>query len=138
MPSLAPNLVFLPLLHNSVPPTLTPTPLLPPTTAPTVTPTIGPGTTNPWGYNFTCCQLIYSPPASFCSYFVCISSFWNGAGYVMQCQDGMFSKSGGKSGSCSYHGGNWRPLYAPDGGRAAIISDRTVRWGIVRQRQRRS
>jgi hypothetical protein len=25
----------------------------------------------------------------------------------------MFSHSGGRSGSCSYHGGNQRPLYGP-------------------------
>jgi hypothetical protein len=31
---------------------------------------------------------------------------------VMECQDGMYSKSGGRSGSCSYHGGNLRPLLA--------------------------
>jgi hypothetical protein len=68
---------------------------------------------NPWGYNFECCNFIYSPPAGFCSYFACIPSFWDGNGYVMQCQDAMFSKSGGIQGSCSHHGGNLRPLYAP-------------------------
>jgi hypothetical protein len=46
-------------------------------------------------------------------WFRCIKTFWNGSGYVMECHDGMYSKSGGRSGSCSYHGGNWRPLYAP-------------------------
>jgi hypothetical protein len=68
---------------------------------------------NPWGYDF--CSggaYIYSPPANFCSYFSCIASFWDGVGYVMQCSDGMFSKSGGRQGSCSHHGGNSRPLYA--------------------------
>jgi hypothetical protein len=68
---------------------------------------------NPWGYNFDCCNFIYSPPTNFCSYFSCISSFWNGNGYVMQCQDGTFSKSGGIQGSCSRHGGNQRALLAP-------------------------
>lgn len=69
---------------------------------------------NPWGYNFCGAGVIYSPPSSFCSYFNCIKSFWTedipGDGYVMQCQDGMFSLSGGESGSCSSHGGNMRPL----------------------------
>jgi hypothetical protein len=68
---------------------------------------------NPWGYDF--CSpgdLIVSPPSNFCSYFRCIGNFWNGAGYVIQCRDGMFSKSGGRSGSCSYHGGNARALYS--------------------------
>ena len=67
---------------------------------------------NPWGYNFTCCNLISSPPVNFCNYFNCINNFWNGVGYVIQCKDGMFSRSGGRQGSCSYHGGNNRPLYA--------------------------
>jgi uncharacterized protein YraI len=68
---------------------------------------------NPWGYNFTCCKFIYSPPPNFCSYFGCIENFWKGNGYVIQCKDGTFSKSGGLKGSCSSHGGNNRPLYAP-------------------------
>ncbi len=68
---------------------------------------------NPWGYNFTCCNRIDLPPANFCSYFSCINNFWNGKGYVIQCRDGMFSLSGGRTGSCSWHGGNNRPLYTP-------------------------
>jgi hypothetical protein len=28
-----------------------------------------------------------------------------------QCTDGMVSMSGGRSGSCSHHGGNRRPVY---------------------------
>jgi hypothetical protein len=56
--------------------------------------------------------LIYNPLAAFCQYFSCISSFWNGQGYVVECQDAMYSKSGGHSGSCSHHGGNRRPLYS--------------------------
>lgn len=67
---------------------------------------------NPWCYDFNPGNLIYSPPGAFCSYFNCINNFLNGRGYVMECQDGMYSKSGGIQGSCSYHGGNWRPLYS--------------------------
>jgi len=79
---------------------------------PTKTPCADP--CNPWGYNFSCCNYIYSPPSNFCSYFNCIPSFWNQTnGYVEECQDATFSHSGGVSGSCSHHGGNWRPLYAP-------------------------
>jgi len=66
---------------------------------------------NPWGYNFEGGSFIYNPPYTFCNYFPCIPSFWDGSGYVIQCTDGDFSKSGGIQGSCSYHGGNWRPLY---------------------------
>jgi hypothetical protein len=66
---------------------------------------------NPWGYNFGGSSFIYNPPCTFCNYFPCIPSFWDGSGYVVQCTDDDFSKSGGIQGSCSYHGGNWRPLY---------------------------
>jgi len=69
---------------------------------------------NPWGYNFCRGSYIYSPPAGFCTYFSCIPSFWKSTnGYVEQCVDGMFSHSGGRQGSCSYHGGNQRPLFGP-------------------------
>jgi hypothetical protein len=69
---------------------------------------------NPWCYTLTNTgKLIHSPPGSFCSYFPCIGNFWNGNGYVEKCQDGMYSKSGGIQGSCSHHGGNLQPLYAP-------------------------
>ena len=66
--------------------------------------------TNPWGYNFCRGGYIDSPAAGFCSYFDCIANFPNGHGYVVQCVDGMFSKSGGRQGACSYHGGERRPL----------------------------
>lgn len=70
---------------------------------------------NPWCYTFTNTgKVIYSPPGSFCNYFNCIKSFWtNTSGYVAQCNDGTFSHSGGVTGSCSVHGGEKRPLYAP-------------------------
>jgi len=67
---------------------------------------------NPWGYNFTSGNLIYSPPSDFCSYFACISNFWNGGGYVVECTDSKYSKSGGLEGVCSTHGGYWRTLYS--------------------------
>ena len=76
--------------------------------------TIPPGVFhNPWGFEFTGSRLVYRPPGDFCSYFACITSFWSGRGYVVQCVDGWFSRSGGISGACSYHGGESRPLYAP-------------------------
>jgi hypothetical protein len=78
-------------------------------------PTCIPGAVNcnPWGYNFTHGSHIYNPAGAFCSYFACIANFWNGRGYVMQCQDDEYSKSGGISGSCSHHGGNRRALLKP-------------------------
>lgn len=69
---------------------------------------------NPWGYNYTCCQVIYHPAHAICRYFRCIPSFWHQTrGYVEQCSDGMISHSGGRRGSCSSHGGDSRPLYQP-------------------------
>ncbi len=90
-----------------IPPTDTPVPPPPPTAAPS---TCG-APANPYGFNFCGGSLIYSPPADICSYIACIGNFWNGRGYVIQCRDGTFGKSGGIRGSCSYHGGNARPLY---------------------------
>jgi hypothetical protein len=103
---------------NTPAPTAKPTPTAQPT--PTDTPVPPPPTCipgavncNPWGYNFNHGSFIYNPPSEFCSYFACISNFDNGSGYVIQCSDGMFSKSGGRSGSCSHHGGEKQILYAP-------------------------
>lgn len=47
----------------------------------------------------------HSPPWDFCTFTPCIASFWNGRGYVVQCGDGLYSKSGGIQGACSSHGG---------------------------------
>jgi hypothetical protein len=100
-------------------PTATPAPTATPRPAPTATPKPTCSTDgappNPWCYTFAYTgKLIYNPPGAFCDYFNCIPSFWtNTNGYVEECQDGDFSHSGGRSGSCSYHGGNLRPLYQP-------------------------
>jgi hypothetical protein len=70
---------------------------------------------NPWCFSVASGgSLIYSPPSDLCSWIDCIPSFWDSTnGYVIQCADGEFSHSGGVSGSCSSHGGNWRPLNRP-------------------------
>jgi len=93
----------------------TPKPTPAPTPRPTPVPTKAAANlcgapANPWNYTFCSGSTITSPPSSFCGYFACIDNFWKGTGYVMECQDGRYSKSGGHSGSCSYHGGNWRAL----------------------------
>jgi LysM repeat protein len=44
------------------------------------------------------------PPANFCSMANCIPSFSDGQGYVVQCGDGLYSKSGGRTGACAGHG----------------------------------
>jgi hypothetical protein len=102
-------------------PTAVPTPRpAAPTAAPPAPPkpTKPPATTcgapdNPWGYNFCGGAAITNPPSDFCVHFNCIKTFWNGKGYVIECRDNQYSKSGGISGSCSQHGGNNRKLYQP-------------------------
>jgi hypothetical protein len=67
---------------------------------------------NPYGYNF-CGRggYVTNPPADVCDYFDCIDNFWNGRGHMQECRDHTYSMSGGRPGSCSYHGGNLRPVY---------------------------
>lgn len=97
-----------PTPKRSIPPTSAPHPTPPP---PTSTPCPGVNC-NPWGYNFSPGNYIYSPPSAFCTYFSCINHFFKGRGYVVACKDGQYSKSGGIQGACSYHGGVLRPLYS--------------------------
>jgi hypothetical protein len=66
---------------------------------------------NPVGYTFCGGSLIRSPDFDACTYFDCIPAFGDGHGYMIQCQDGMLSMSGGRPGSCSHHGGNRRAVY---------------------------
>ncbi len=67
---------------------------------------------NPWGYNFFPGNYITEPPSNFCSYFTCISDFWSGHGYVVECQDGKYTKLGGLRGPCWHHAGDQRTLYS--------------------------
>jgi hypothetical protein len=90
----------------------TPKPTQKPLPTPTPKPHCVAVNNNPWCYNFSPGGYIYSPPSAFCSYFGCIGNFWNGHGFVNECNDGMYSKSGGVRGDCSYHGGEMRPLYS--------------------------
>lgn len=98
------------------PPSPTPTPKpATPTPKPTKVATTPPSTganENPWGYDFNKGTLIYDPPTGFCSYFNCISSFWDGKGYVVQCNNGQYSKSGGRTGVCSRQKGLKWILYS--------------------------
>jgi hypothetical protein len=43
--------------------------------------------------------------SGFCASHECIGNFDNGQGSIVQCADGMWSHSGGRSGACSGHGG---------------------------------
>jgi hypothetical protein len=106
----------IPTVVPTPPPTAVPT--APPTAVPTARPTAPPpnicgAPSNPWNYNFCGGGTISSPSSNFCNYFHCIPSFWQSTnGYVEECQDSTYSHSGGRSGSCSSHGGNLRALYA--------------------------
>lgn len=51
-----------------------------------------------------------SAPA-FCDTHACIPSFSKGTGYIVQCNDGMWSHSGGRPGACSDHGGESANTY---------------------------
>jgi len=69
---------------------------------------------NPWGYNWGCCMSIKDPPSDFCSFFACVLTFHNGTGFVVQCEDGLFSLTGGTGRlTCISHKGYKRTLYAP-------------------------
>jgi hypothetical protein len=125
-PTSTPQDTVAPLTLAPVPSTAAPTarpanaPTARPTAAPTARPTAVPtapprnlcgAPANPWNYNFCGGGTISAPPGNFCDYFNCIPSFWQSTkGYVEQCHDGLYSHSGGRSGSCSSHGGNLRPL----------------------------
>jgi hypothetical protein len=68
---------------------------------------------NPYGYNF--CghgTAISTPNAGVCNYFNCIKTFWNGLGYLVECNDGTYSLSGGRSGACSSHHGEMREVFS--------------------------
>jgi hypothetical protein len=68
---------------------------------------------NPWGYNWACCKKILTPPTDFCTFFACVTTFNNGTGYVVQCQDDLFSATGGSKQACSGHNGRKRTLLSP-------------------------
>ncbi len=96
-------------------PTVVATDTPPPTPVPAAVPTLSAldkgVSSNPWGYDFSPGSFITAPPATFCSYFSCITGFWNGQGYVEECQDGTYTLAGGVGGDCDANGGDLRPLY---------------------------
>ena len=74
------------------PPTSTPTTDTTTSVTPTSDPTPPPPTATP-------------TPAVFCDTHACIPSFASGHGTIVQCNDGLWSQSGGIPGACSGHGG---------------------------------
>ncbi len=78
-------------------------PRKPPTKSPTKAPPATCGApANPFGFTFCGGSNIYpnNLPSNVCDYFNCIANFWNGVGYMEECQDGTYSMSGGRSGAC--------------------------------------
>ena len=105
-----------PTAEPTAKPTPKPVPTRPPVPTPTPKPSCNAINGNPWCYNFSPGNLIYTPPSGFCGYFNCIASFYSsddpGDGYIIECQDGTYSQSGGERGACSSHGGEMRALYS--------------------------
>jgi hypothetical protein len=67
---------------------------------------------NPYGYNL--CGTgghVTDPPADICNYFPCIENFGNSNGYMVECNDGMYSTAGGYSEACTDHDGMKQPVY---------------------------
>ena len=75
----------------------------------------GPVNGNPWGYNFGCCKKIFTPPSDFCTWFTCVTTFYNGEGFVVQCDDLQYSLTGGTHQVCAAHDGYKRTLLDPSG-----------------------
>jgi hypothetical protein len=94
-------------------PTATPTQPIVQQATPTQAPHCVAVNNNPWCYNFTPGNLIYSPNSAFCSYFACVSTFWTDTnGYVAECANGKYTHSATVSGACSRDGGVSQILYS--------------------------
>lgn len=75
-----------------------------------------PAPANPYGFDFNVQDgfWIEFPPKDFCNHFDCTDTFWQENGYVVQCNDGKFSKSGSEENECAGHGGWKQMLYRHD------------------------
>ncbi|GGL89670.1 MULTISPECIES: hypothetical protein [Micromonospora] len=67
---------------------------------------------NPFGYDFCDGQQIWTPATEFCDWFSCGQDFQDGRGYLVQCRDGSFSRSGGQPDACDLHRGVRRTLHS--------------------------
>lgn len=69
---------------------------------------------NPWGYNYEpeAGHYIYDAPVNFCRYFKCLQPFGSSNdGFVVECNDGSYSHSGGNPDACHYDKGVYRALF---------------------------
>ncbi|MEU5553905.1 MULTISPECIES: hypothetical protein [unclassified Micromonospora] len=66
---------------------------------------------NPMGYDFCGGERIREPARDVCEHFDCVPGFWNGRGYLVQCEDGKVSLAGGSPRACGTHGGVRRTVW---------------------------
>jgi hypothetical protein len=67
---------------------------------------------NPYGFNLCGVGgLVHRPPGNVCDYFDCTDYFWYGRGYMVRCEDGRYSLSGGRRGACSHHDGEGEAVH---------------------------
>ncbi|RIV36027.1 hypothetical protein [Micromonospora radicis] len=60
---------------------------------------------NPMGYDFCGGEKVREPDPGVCDHFDCVPGFWEGRGYLVQCENGKFSRAGGSPRACGLHGG---------------------------------
>ncbi|MDG4792967.1 hypothetical protein [Micromonospora sp. WMMD1082] len=60
---------------------------------------------NPMGYDFCGGERIREPAREVCDHFDCVPGFWEGRGYLVQCENGKISLAGGSPRACGLHGG---------------------------------
>lgn len=116
-PTATPKPTPVPPTPTPIPPTPTLVPTQPPAPAPTqppAAPTCAGTTVDGTCYSTDASSgsLVYSPAADFCDYFSCVTTFWKDTnGYVVECNNGEYSHSGGVSGACSRDGGIAAAVY---------------------------
>ncbi len=66
---------------------------------------------NPMGYDFCGGERIRKPAREVCDHFDCVPGFWDGRGYLVQCENGKVSLAGGSPRACGLHGGVRRTVW---------------------------
>ncbi|WFE44779.1 hypothetical protein [Verrucosispora sp. WMMD1129] len=67
---------------------------------------------NPMGYDFCGGKRVREPAREVCDHFDCVPGFWEGRGYLVQCENGKVSLAGGSPRACGLHGGVRRTVTA--------------------------
>ncbi|GIJ33262.1 hypothetical protein [Micromonospora sediminimaris] len=66
---------------------------------------------NPMGYDFCGGKRVREPAREVCDHFDCVPGFWEGRGYLVQCENGKVSLAGGSPRACGLHGGVRRTVW---------------------------